>query len=81
MHDALGLLWDDIEVDPSGRGGPWSGGVSALPVTRMLLWNPSGQRSNARLFALLTLVWLVDEAGLRDLGPLGAVALLVSVAA
>ena len=46
-------------VDAVARGAV---GLSALPVTAILLWNQSGQRSNARLFALLTLVWLVDEA-------------------
>ena len=69
-------FWDDMRVDPSDAVARGAVGIG-FAVTAILLWNQSGQRSNARLFALLTLVWLVDEAGLRDLGPLGAVALLV----
>ena len=65
-----------MRVDPSDAVARGAVGIG-FAVTAILLWNQSGQRSNARLFALLTLVWLVGEAGLRDLGPFGAVALLV----
>ena len=69
-------FWDDMRIDPSDAVARGAVGIG-FAVTAILLWNQSGQRGNARLFGLLTLVWLVDEAGLREIGPLGAVALLV----
>jgi signal transduction histidine kinase len=43
---------------------------TAFAVTAVLLTNEPGQRGTARLCYALSLAWIADQAGLRDIGPL-----------
>lgn len=68
------LAWSesrDTIASPSLAFGNALLGVG-FAVTALLLWGQEDQQGNARLFAVLTLTWLANEAGARGAGALTA---------
>lgn len=74
---ALGLwsVWPRI-VMTHGHG--WARLIVAFSfaLSALLLSGEHGQRGNARLLYALTIVYLLDQLGLRDIGPLEPVSML-----